>query len=204
MSTLEPDDVGPAVGGHLRASDADRDKVTVLLNAAYAEGRLTPDEHGERLRDALAAQTFDDLIPLTRDLVALDAAPPPSWTVASTPTATENPDLIVALFGGATRKGQWHPRRHISVLSLFGGVELDLTQATFTDNACDITVFCLFGGVDVKVADGMQARNDCVAVFGGADSRVAPAAPGAPSVIVKGFVGFGGVDVKGPKVKRNR
>ncbi len=202
MSTLEPDDVGPAVGGHLRASDSDRDQVTRLLNAAFAEGRLTPDEHATRLQSALSAQTFDDLVPLTRDLVAFDSPAPQTWSTPSTTLATPaDPELIVTVFGGTTRKGLWRARRHLSVLTLFGGTELDFTQAEFTDNVCQISVFCLFGGVDVKVADGMQVRNECVAIFGGADSRVPAARPGAPSVIVKGFVGFGGVDVKVPKAK---
>ena len=33
----------------LRASDADRDRIADLLREALAEGRLTPDEHAERV-----------------------------------------------------------------------------------------------------------------------------------------------------------
>lgn len=36
--------------GSYRASDADRDQVTEVLNSAFAEGRLTLDEHQERRR----------------------------------------------------------------------------------------------------------------------------------------------------------
>jgi hypothetical protein len=38
------------MSGQLRASDADRDKVTELLHAAYAEGRIRYEEHSERPR----------------------------------------------------------------------------------------------------------------------------------------------------------
>ena len=65
----EPSNVGPIAGGNLRASDADRERVATLLNAAYAEGRLSRDEHDERLDQLMVAKTFDDLIPITRDLV---------------------------------------------------------------------------------------------------------------------------------------
>ena len=34
--------------GQFRVSDADRDQVTEVLHAAYAEGRITLDEHAER------------------------------------------------------------------------------------------------------------------------------------------------------------
>ena len=52
----EPTDVGPIAGGNLRASDADRDHVATLLTTAYAEGRLSKDEHDERLDAADAGQ----------------------------------------------------------------------------------------------------------------------------------------------------
>ena len=65
----EPLNVGPIAGGSLRASDNDRDQVATVLSTAYAEGRLTKDEHDERLGRAMSARTFDELIPLTHDLV---------------------------------------------------------------------------------------------------------------------------------------
>src|SRR3954447_10077226 len=55
--TNEPTNVGPAAGGSLRASDADRDQVAALLSAAYAEGRLTREEHDERLEQVIVAKT---------------------------------------------------------------------------------------------------------------------------------------------------
>ena len=56
------------------ASDADRDRAADLLNAAFAEGRLTAGEHGERVRTAFAARTWQQLRQLTADLPAQDAA----------------------------------------------------------------------------------------------------------------------------------
>jgi hypothetical protein len=62
----------PAAGGgpQTRASDADRDHAAGLLNAAFAEGRLTADEHGDRLSAACTARTWQDLRRLTGDLPA--------------------------------------------------------------------------------------------------------------------------------------
>ena len=202
MSYPEPNDVGPAAGGDLRVSTGDRTKVIDLLESAYAEGRITADEHAERIQAATAAQTFDDLVPLTRDLVPLDdAAATRTWSQAPGSGSTE-PELIVAIFAGASRTGRWQPRRNLSVLALFGGAELDLTQAVFTDNVCEINVFCLFGGVEVRVPEGTHVRNECIAIFGGADARSDEPQPGAPTVVLKGFVGFGGVEVSTPKKKK--
>ena len=72
----EPTNVGPIAGGNLRASDADREQVATLLSTAYAEGRLTREEHDERIDQLMAAKTFDDLIPITRDLVVIGTPTP--------------------------------------------------------------------------------------------------------------------------------
>jgi len=202
MSHPEPDDVGPAAGGDLPVSDTDRGKVVTLLESAYAEGRISPAEHSERMQAAAAAQTFDDLVPLTRDLVALDDPRTMAAQARSRPPATgAEPELIVTLFGATQRSGRWQPRRNLSVLNLFGATELDLRQATFTDNTCEINVFCLFGSVEVVVPEGADVHNSALAVFGSSEAKETQPVPGSPAIRVRGFVGFGSIDAhpKRPK-----
>jgi len=64
-----PDLTWPTAGetGTL-ASDGDRDAAARVLNEAFAEGRLTADEHGERARAAYGARTWPELAKLTADL----------------------------------------------------------------------------------------------------------------------------------------
>lgn len=50
------------------ASDGERDDAVRVLNEAFAEGRLTAGEHGERVRAAYAARTWHDLDRVTADL----------------------------------------------------------------------------------------------------------------------------------------
>jgi hypothetical protein len=61
----------PRISGNagLRASDADRDLVSGVLAAAYAEGRLDREEHDQRAETAAAARTLGELPPLVADLV---------------------------------------------------------------------------------------------------------------------------------------
>ena len=61
---------GPTLPGgpETRASDADRDAAAGLLNEALAEGRLTADEHEQRLSAAYAARSWQQLHQLTADL----------------------------------------------------------------------------------------------------------------------------------------
>lgn len=62
----------PLVDG-IRASDAEREQIATLLQAAAGDGRLTPDEAGERLAQASTARYRDDLARLVADLP--DVAP---------------------------------------------------------------------------------------------------------------------------------
>ena len=202
--TPEPRHVGPAAGAALRASDADRDQVAALLGAAYAEGRLTHEEHDERLGQVLAARTFDDLIPLTADLVPL--APPTATVSSPAPQflvgngGTTEPDRMVAVFGGVERKGRWRVRARSQVVAVFGGADLDLREADFDAPVVELDVSACFGGVDVKVPAGLTVRDETTHVFGGVDLKhLGEPVEGAPTLVLKGTVLFGGITVKGPR-----
>lgn len=202
---VEPTDVGPAAGGDLQATDLDRDHVVTLLNTAQAEGRLSVAERDERISAARSAQTFDDLVPLTRDLVNPTGPAAPPIVSYDEAGASVVADQIVAVFGGASRKHTWRVRRNTSILALFGGVELDLTQATFEAHELTFNVFCLFGGIEVTVPAGTDVDSQVAAVFGGSEvRRLAPPDGVAPKLVLKGFCGFGGVEVRNPKDKAGR
>ena len=66
---------GPGDHGRLRACHADREQVIGILQAAFAQGRLTPDELDARAGQAFAARTYADLTALTADIPADPAAP---------------------------------------------------------------------------------------------------------------------------------
>jgi uncharacterized protein DUF1707 len=55
----------------IRASDAEREQVSGVLQRAVAEGRLTPEEGGERLAAASAARYRGELAELVHDLPAI-------------------------------------------------------------------------------------------------------------------------------------
>jgi Domain of unknown function (DUF1707) len=74
------DEIAAGAGGrgHLRASHADRERVTEILKAAFVQGRLGRDEFDLRVGQALASRTYAELAALTADIPAgLTAAPPP-------------------------------------------------------------------------------------------------------------------------------
>lgn len=199
------------VGGNLRASDADRERVMTVLSTAFAEGRISREEHDERLQQTMSAKTFGDLIPITHDLVvvapqAREAVAPAGTSYAvDTSSDAEQPDRMVAVFGGVTRKGRWRIRRQSQALALFGGVDLDLSEAVFADKVVEISGFWCFGGMEIKVPAGIEVQDQVAGVFGGSDvSDLGAPQPGAPTLVIKGLALFGGVSVKGPKPEKKR
>ena len=63
-------DVGPLFGGDRPILESDRQLVFSLLNAAHSDGRLTDYEHVVRMTRVYHARTFDDLVPIARDLMS--------------------------------------------------------------------------------------------------------------------------------------
>ena len=61
---------------HLRMSDAEREQAAAELGEHYVQGRLTTEEHSERLDQIWAARTRAELAPVFRDLPGRYAPPP--------------------------------------------------------------------------------------------------------------------------------
>ncbi|MFE2726646.1 DUF1707 and DUF4190 domain-containing protein [Kitasatospora sp. NPDC059327] len=59
---------GPMPQAAMRAAHTDRDRTVDVLKAAYAEGRLSAEEYGQRFDAASAAQTYGELARLVADL----------------------------------------------------------------------------------------------------------------------------------------
>lgn len=210
-----PEPTRPMAQSHLRASDTDRERVVKVLAEALTDGRLTVDEHAERLDAVYGAKTMGELEPITYDLAVSPQGHPqqpqhPQQSHADNapvvdPTgANASVDQMVAIFGGVERKGRWRVRRKSRAITIFGGAELDMTEATFDAPVVEIEVFAMLGGIDVTVPDGVVIRNECGSILGGVSASGGDTTPppGAPVVVLKGLTILGGVDVHPPKRRR--
>jgi hypothetical protein len=83
------------------------------------------------------------------------------------------------------------------MLNLFGGGEIDFTEATFTHPCVRIRILTLFGGANIYVREDLNTVSKIVSIFGGTDNS-APSnrSSHVPIVIVEGLVLFGGTDIK--------
>lgn len=204
----------------VRASDADRDRVADILREALAEGRLDAEEHGERVEAVYAAKTLGELEPLVRDLPAGRATAgaasgedPQDRQGGSHASAFANfsashtsahgvpgwgpKENLVAIFSGSGRKGRWRVPRKINAFALFGGIEIDLTEALFEHPHVQINATAIFGGIEIRVPENVTLQQKGAGIFGGFDVQVTESSdPGAPTVLVEGAAIFGGVDAK--------
>jgi len=68
--TTVPVEPQAAVQAHLRASDADRERVVEALKIAFVQGRLTRDELDARAGLAFVSRTYAELATVTADIPA--------------------------------------------------------------------------------------------------------------------------------------
>jgi Domain of unknown function (DUF5668) len=110
----------------------------------------------------------------------------------------------------------WGGRRRIlsknfiggDIVAIFGGFEIDLTQADFSADQIEIEMVAIFGGGELRVPPNWEVIVENVGIFGGTSDRtwhpnsVPPAAstvaPPAPikRLIIKGVAIFGGLTIK--------
>ncbi|MFC7264995.1 DUF1707 SHOCT-like domain-containing protein [Streptomyces lutosisoli] len=191
----------------LRASDADRERVTEQLRDALAEGRLDMEEFEERLEATYKARTYGELAPITRDLPGPAAAAPISMVKQPVESGSWAGRIVggegssswaVAIMSGFERKGRWTVPRRFNSFAFWGGGEIDLREANFADREVVINCVAIMGGMNVVVPPGVEVVVRGIGIMGGFDHREEgqPGEPGAPRVIVTGFAFWGGVGVE--------
>ncbi|WP_405998772.1 DUF1707 domain-containing protein [Streptomyces sp. NBC_00829] len=189
-------------GDAIRASDADRDRIADILRDALAEGRLDAEEHSERIDAVYRAKTVGELEPLVRDLPAAGRRPDSAYAYG--PQTPAGPaENLVAVFSSATRKGRWRVGRRTNAFSLFGTVEVNLTEALFEQRLTVINATAVFGTVEIRVPENISLRGSGTGIFGTFDVLTLEAGdPEAPVVVVNGYSVFGTVEAKPKRGRR--
>ena len=199
--------------GDLRASDADRDRVAEILHTAYADGRITHEEHSERLSATNAAKTLKDLVPLTADLVPTESPPdlfppltpdPPGHALGSSPwrqpASRDQPDRMTAALSEVKREGAWRVRRRNFANVFMGSVQLDLTEAVFDAQVIEVNITQVLGSIFVRVPAGTTVRDETANVLGETTIKgIGEPNPAFPVLVLRGTNVLGEIKVRGPK-----
>jgi hypothetical protein len=187
---------------HLRASDADRERIANVLREAAGDGRLTMAELDERLDAVYAAKTYAELEPITHDLPESGAGyvPAVSQGAAADPArfgAQATSAGAVAILGGFSRKGNWVVPKTFNAFMFMGGGEIDMRDARFEDREVSVHIVAIMGGCEIIVPDDATVRVTGVGVMGAFEHTVSGAeTPGGPVITISGLAFMGGVDVK--------
>ncbi len=180
----------------MRISDADRDQAAALLGNALAEGRLTPQEHSDRIDAVFAAKTQADLLPVVRDLPGASAALTARTSLAGPPARRHR---MVALLSNVRRSGAWPVPEVVKAVTVVGGVHLDLREAVLPGPELTIKATCFLGSVEIIVPPEVHVVDDGWALMGGRE--VPPDSPesagrNAPVLRIRGTSILGGISVR--------
>lgn len=110
---------------------------------------------------------------------------------------------IVNFFSGAERQFTTQEFEGGKVTSVFGGGELDFTDAGLAEGENVLDIVCVFGGVSLIVPDDWDVVVDVVSIFGGFSDkrklRSGRVVDPTKQLIIKGIAVFGGGELKSYK-----
>lgn len=123
--------------------------------------------------------------------------------VASEGTPESDEIALAAILDSVTLESRARSFRGGSLLAWFGGIDLDLRQATLDPAGAHLTVRAIFGGGRLLVPAEWNVEVRMMAIFGGVgDARPPMRRPAdAPRLVVDGFVLFGGFGIDSRKVE---
>lgn len=194
------DELEPLRRDVLRASDHDRNHVVEMLAEALGVGRITFPEYEERTQLAVQARTFADLDRLVADLPSVQAptaAPAyraPSSAPAGVPRMGETKWAVMSetKVRGPVAVGPEH-----TATAFWGGVTLDLREATFLVGDVTLNAYAVMGGITIVLPRGANVHVEGVGVMGAFEHKHPQAGdPTGPRITVKGFAFWGGVEVR--------
>jgi predicted membrane protein len=107
-----------------------------------------------------------------------------------------------ALFGGIQRRMHTNSFRGGSIVSVFGGVEVDFRSADIEGEEAVVYVEAVFGGIELRVPERWKVVFQGQSIFGGYSDETRPPLADAlgtgprKTLILRGKAVFGGINVK--------
>ena len=103
---------------------------------------------------------------------------------------------LVAVLNGVALKSRATAFRGGTMLAWFGGVAVDLREATLDAGGARLSIHSFFGGVAIRVPPGWRIESSMHALMGGVDvGAPEPEDAAAPTLTVEGLALFGGIAI---------
>jgi predicted membrane protein len=119
---------------------------------------------------------------------------------AGNPTDGDSIDTIdsVNIFSGTHKRAFSKNLKGGDIVAVFGGCDLNLTQADF-QGTITIDIVAIFGGVKIIIPPTWQIKSELTAILGGMEDKTTVMPFGAEPekiLIIRGLALFGGVDIR--------
>jgi hypothetical protein len=188
-----------------------REETIDRLIVNYGHGKLSLEAFERRLDQALDAKSAEALVALVSDL-DLQADKQyarqkrEEFGVQTTPVPhARRTSFMIHIFGGGNRGGAWTVPEEIWMLNLFGGAEVDFSNARFTASVTHVRMLTLFGGAQFYVNENINTVSNVLCIFGGMDNHgPSNPDPNVPTVVIDGLCLFGGAGIKIKKTMKER
>lgn len=122
------------------------------------------------------------------------------WRMREPSTSNENFMEATAIFAGESKKISSFDFKGGKITTIFGGMELDLTNCYLTNEKAEIEIMAVCGGVSLKVPKEWNVRSEIAPIMGGIEDKINkfPSAYVDPAalLILKGTVVMGGIEIK--------
>lgn len=105
-------------------------------------------------------------------------------------------DWLIPIIGGVARRGPWRVAEKTVVISLLGGLDLDLTEAELPPGGATFTRIGLLGGVTIRTSPRVRVETPLLLGLGGRREEAgAPADPEASVFRLRSICLLGSVSV---------
>lgn len=180
-----------------------RDAAIARLCEHFARDHIDAEGLEKLIDRAHHAATAADLDAIFSGLPALgrhapEETSPEPLRASRAPGPRREQQAIVAVMGGAERRGAWVPARRVYVTAFMGGAVLDFRDAAL-EGVTEVYVVAIMGGVEIVVPPGVTVDSDGIGIMGGFDhggrGRFPVDAVG-PVLRISGLALMGGVEIR--------
>lgn len=185
-----------------------REEVIDQLVMNYGHDKISLEAFERRLDKAMASQDPVELKALTEDLDLMvdqnyvdikrrEMSMKSGYASDGELESAKAEEQMIHIFGGGDRTGMWNVPKRINVLNVFGGGDIDFTEARFTHPTVKVKINSIFGGSNIYVPEDVNVQVNVFSIFGGV-SNSAPSSVSAsvPTIIIEGMCLFSGIDIK--------
>lgn len=179
-----------------------KEEVIDILVHNYSHGFISAQAFERRLDVVIESTSHQEMVKQIEDL---DDVPDETirrhkeqqFSVNYHDTVVQDSEFMISVFGGAERSGQWAVPKTITVVSIFGGADIDFTDARFSSPNVTIKMFGLFSGDNIYVPENVNVVSKVFCIFGGVSNKSPSIGPRhAPTITIEGWAIFTGIDIK--------